>query len=257
MKFDKQEELQEDSKKELVLEELKLKYDEEAPVFRASNTSSKQTVRMFESIFKNIQNHKQSGKSVIATMLAGEPGTGKTARIKLLSKVLGLNLVVIEAPHLVEEHIINIPYLIFNTVTGQEGHDIEVFMADSHLLSTLQKLSNKDSDAVYLKKLYAQSDDVISIYEQLGGTETVIPKIIQTVRKQYSTILFLDEFLRKINPRIRNMLRGILDGKIGNDPFPKDVYPIYATNVEDEGLDDIPKNVEFNQITLENPSKKE
>ena len=45
-------------------------------------------------------------------MLSSSAGVGKTTCIKKIAKLLGLGIVVIEAPHIVEETIINIPFIV-------------------------------------------------------------------------------------------------------------------------------------------------
>jgi MoxR-like ATPase len=256
----------EEEEKEIIFEKLKLDDDEDAPEFVPVKGSAFQSVKIFENILENMQTHSSRGRSIAGIMLAGDPGTGKTARINLLAKVLGVNIVTIEAPHIVEENIINIPYIALNTAndsktTGStriEGeNEINIIIADSHLLTTIKNLSTKITDKQHIKNIYKSRPDVIEVYEQLGGTKDELPEIIAELRKTYTVILFLDEILRKISPRIRNMLRGILDGRIGNDEIPKYVYPIYASNLEDEGIGKIPSNQQFNQIVLKNPSKEE
>ena len=51
-------------------------------------------------------------------MLGGDPGIGKTSFIELFSDLTGVHLITIEIPHIVEEHIINIPFLVYNPNNG-------------------------------------------------------------------------------------------------------------------------------------------
>jgi ATP-dependent Lon protease len=44
----------------------------------------------------------------------GPPGVGKTSFVRDFAEILGLKLITVEKPHLVEEHIINIPFIVFD-----------------------------------------------------------------------------------------------------------------------------------------------
>lgn len=57
--------------------------------------------------------------------------------------------------------------------------------------------------------------------------------------------------------KIRNVLRNILNGKIGNDRIPQGVYIIMATNVNDDGVEDIPLNQDFHVINYDVSSKED
>jgi len=234
-----------------------------APEFKPSGAAMKQTIKLFEAIFDNMKN-KRDFKQFAGVLLTGNPGTGKTTRINLLSKILGINLITVEAPHIVEEHIINIPFIVFNPENDSKkagstkltGDEYTVVLADSNLYSQL-KATSKVSDEQHLKNIYRSSRDVIELFEALGGSKDELPPEIKEIRDTYSVILFLDEYFRQTSVRIRNMLRGILNGKIGAHQIPKNAYIIYATNLEDQGIDEIPQNTQFQQVELKNPSKKE
>jgi len=214
---------------------------------------------------------KQSeGNGNTGILLAGDPGVGKTSFMNFFAELVGMTLITIEAPHITEEHIINIPYIVMKggaihkAVTGgeEEGEDADykVVMADSNLYSEITS-SKKISDDVYLKKLYNSSDKTtIKIFEELGGDKDTVPRAIDIVRKKYEVILFLDEYYRQTSNRIRNMLRTILDKKIGDHDLPNNTYVAYASNMSDSGggvEDNIPKNNEFNTITMAHPPKNE
>lgn len=241
----------------------KQKKAREIKEFKPSNAAMTQTISLFEDIFENMQN-KRDFKQFAGVILAGTPGTGKTTRIGLLSKLLGIELITVEAPHIVEEHIINIPFIVFNPSdnttkggsTQLEGDEFRIELADSNLFSQISK-ARVISDDQHLKNIYKQSRDIIELYEALGGSPEELPDSISEIRKTYSVILFLDEYFRQTSARIRNMLRNILNGKIGSHDIPKNTYIIYASNLHDQGIDAIPLNNQFEQIDLKNPTKDE
>ena len=234
-----------------------------APEFHANEAKMNQTVKLFETIFDNMKN-KRDFKQYAGVLLTGNPGTGKTTRINLLSKILGVELITVEAPHIVEEHIINIPFIVFNPSdnstkqgsTKLSGDEYKVVLADSNLYSQL-KAVQKVTDEQHIKNIYKSSKDVIALYEELGGSKESLPEEIAELRQQYTVILFLDEYFRQTSVRIRNMLRGILNGKIGAHEIPKNTYIIYATNLDDQGIEEIPHNTQFEQVDLKNPTKGE
>ena len=229
--------------------------------FNASSTSYEQRVDIAEKILANMKTHSQAiGKSGI--LLAGDPGVGKTSFIKFFSALIGTELITIEAPHITEEHIINIPFIVYDPVSKSEKNatqefevsDFKIVLSDSNLYSKLNAIK-KIPDDQYLKSIYNSPADVIKVFEELGGNETTIPEDIEEVRKDFKAILFLDEYFRQTSPKIRNMLRGILNGKIGSHDIPKDAYIIYASNINDDGVEDIPLNNDFHEIEFAAPNK--
>ena len=71
---------------------------------------------------------------------------------------------------------------------------------------------------------------------------------IQEATTGFNGILFIDEFFRTGDKKIQNILRGILNGKLGKDELPGNVYIIYASNMEEEEtgtLDVITQNQQF------------
>jgi len=207
-------------------------------------------------------------------MLGGEAGIGKTTFVKMFAKLLGLNLILFEVPHIVEEHILNIPFIVFKAqgggIKGKAEYTVEedddenpddpyrVVLSDSHLANII-KSQTAIPDEEYVARLYAKGSksqaDALEYYEAMGGTQTNIPKHIRQIRKYFKTILFIDEYLRTVTPRIRNMLRTILNGKIGLDLMPPGTYTIYASNLEDEGLDPIPFQQDFQVADYQPPSR--
>lgn len=208
---------------------------------------------------------KTGNKGGGGVLLAGDPGVGKTSFMRFFSQLVGMNLITIEAPHIVEEHIINIPFIVSNALTGAETNkstkaetndEYSIELADSALFSEIQQ-QKVIPDAAYIKKIYSDKD-LTAVYEKLGGTSTNIPKSIAIARSQFSTILFLDEYWRQVSTKIRNMLRGILNGKIGLHDLPKSTYIAYASNLQDAGVETSkPSNSQFFELEFSAPDKDE
>jgi len=220
----------------------------------------KQYIYTINNIVANMDAQSSGMRSGV--LLTGAPGVGKTSMVKFLASISGIDMVTIEAPHIVEEHIINIPFIVFSAATGKtvsgkttgEKKGTSVVLADSHLYTRL-KNARKMDDPSLLKHIYSSSKDAIGIWEEMGGNKTTMPRLIKRIRDQFDIFLFLDEFFRQTPQRIRNMLRGILDGKIGLHTLPPNVYSIFATNLEDEGIDEIPDNTQLRFVEFETPSK--
>lgn len=231
--------------------------------FKPSASSLKQTIKLFEVIFDNMANKKDFSQ-YHGVLMSSEPGVGKTSKVNLLSKVLGIELITIEAPHIVEEHIVQIPFIVFDPISDSKkgGHtqlkvdEYHIELADSNLYSQL-KGAHKITDAQLLKSIYTSSQDVIELFEYFGGSKEQVPQEFQKIRSQYNVLLFLDEYFRQTSMRIRNMLRGILNNKLGTHDLPKDAYMIYASNLNDQGVEDIPLNTQFEHVKMKAPSKDE
>lgn len=198
-------------------------------------------------------------------LLAGSTGIGKTTFIKQVGKILGMSIILIEAPHITEEHLINIPFITFKPQNQKKDgsvqidlNNFDVSLAKSHLASEL-KSSVPLSDQEYLRTIQNSDDNTKSIYKELGGEVDKIPDEISAVRHQYKVILFLDEYFRQTSANVRNILRGILNGRIGNDRIPPQVYVIYASNLSDTGstIEQIPLNADFKVMDFKAPTKDE
>lgn len=224
------------------------------------------TLKKVNAIITNMESN-YGQKSKAGVMLTGDPGVGKTTFAKKLGKLFGIEVIIVEAPHITEEHVINIPFISINPITGKEtkksgqiakdenSTEFKLHLAQSNLYSLVtakEKISDKD----YLSSVY-KNKTITALFENLGGDKNTIPKDVDGIRKQYNVILFLDEYYRNEAPRIQNMLRGILNNKIGLHDIPNSTYVLYASNLNDEGLTDIPQNHEFKQINFENPNKDE
>lgn len=184
--------------------------------------------------------------SVKGLMIGGDTGLGKTSFIKQLGKILGLPVVIVEVPHVTEEELINIPFIVVQP-NGQTAKGVDTIKPDggdgkvvnrtqfglklskSHLVSTLEKLGqNPMPDETTLK-----AHDAALLKAFMADPERA--RTVQVVRNQYDRILFLDEFFRQTNPTIVNILRNILNGQIGNDEVPEGTYTAYASNLKDTG----------------------
>lgn len=210
--------------------------------------------------------HTAGGVQHGGMLLAGDPGIGKTTAVNILGKLLDVNVITIEVPHIVEEHLINIPFIVFNpatnattggTTSGRIGEDdYKLVLADSHLFQQMQQ-SRHTTDDQYLEYIKTAPPVVQSLYAALGGTATAIPADIKNVRSKIGNILFLDEFYRQTSTRIRNILRSILNGNIGMHRIPSSTYIVYASNMADEGLDEVPHNHQFLLKNFSPPSRDE
>lgn len=221
------------------------------------------------------QQAKGNRNGLGSILLKGDPGVGKTTFLELVGAVTGVDLITIEVPHIVEEHIINIPFLVYNSVTGQEktgttkleakqeGDEYSMVLADSNLFTQIQS-AQPISDQEYIQ--YILSDNPTSnmqriarkMFEQMGGSPDHIPEQINAMRHNFKCILFLDEYFRDTSVRIRNILRDMLNGNIGMHQIPKGTFLMYASNMRDEGLVEIPQNTQFSRaIEFKAPKKDE
>lgn len=209
-------------------------------------------------------------------LLTGAPGIGKTTFAKVFGELVGMQVIIIEVPHITEEHMINIPFIVFNPETNstQAGNlalqdkggdvkserpqDYKLVLAQSNLYTQLIN-SQPVPDQKYLQDLAKAPAYVQEIFKHLGGTQTTIPHVIQGVRSKFKNILFLDEFFRSTTMRIRNILRGLLNHEIGMHRLPASTYVMYASNMSDTGntVEEVPTNYEFKQIQYQRASKED
>ena len=233
-----------------------------APLNKIASASLKKRKDLLDIVFSHMDG-KSEGSVAGGLLLAGDPGVGKTSFVYQMSQLLGIKLVVIETPHLIEEHIINIPFIVFDGKgSGPQSSEVKAKMGVKLANSALyEQISNaiKVSDSEYLAAMKRASGDIKELYRQLGGTDTEIPEEIKQQRDQFTCILFLDEFYRKTSSSIRNMLRGILNGRLGNHELPKNTFVLYASNMDDTGdsLDTVSLNQDFRKVKFEAPNKEE
>ena len=137
-----------------------------------SSSAVNTRARTLEQVLDNMA--VQSGTGIILT---GATGIGKTTFIKQLGKLLGMNVELIEAPHITEEHLINIPFVTFlpngTTRTGQMDLDptkINITLAQSHLASILHS-SRAIPDSQYMSLVHRFDNNTRALYQKLGGDE--------------------------------------------------------------------------------------
>jgi len=200
-------------------------------------------------------------------ILSGDVGTGKTSFIKQFANIVGLPLIMIEAPHLVEEHLVNLPFLVqigkkekhkYTTYDKNIAKGYDVKLSTSYLARMLKEakpLSDKEiQDALTPtgKRLRDKYEDIIN--------ELVNNKDVD--KSKYTVILFIDEFYRTSSPKMKNLLRQLLNKRMGVDKIDSSVYFVYASNIasneSDNGsIDDIPLNYQMLDMEFFAPSKDE
>jgi len=219
-------------------------------------------IQTLEHIFDNMH-AKSAGLGQAGFMLGGDTGVGKTSFIRDLAALLGLKLIMIETPHIVEEHIIDIPFIVVNpngtskteqmvvdTKASQQQFDIKFAKSNLH---TALVAAKKEADAALLSNITKRAD-LAMIWEKIGGSPKKIPSEIADLRAKYDVILFLDEYFRQTSTTIRNMLRSILNGRIGANEIADNVYIIFASNLVDQGVGDILENEDFRLLNFDKPS---
>jgi len=229
-----------------------------------STAASPETIKVINHVLDNM--HSSHGTGLL---LAGSTGIGKTTFVKQLGKLLGMKMILIEVPHITEENLINIPFMVFDHAhprgqkgsetfekkTDSSGRTYNVVLGRSYLASQLEK-ATQIPDSQYISDVMA--DPVVSkIYQAKGGTAEKIPEEFKQIRNKYKVILFLDEYWRQTSDNVRNILRTILNGRIGNDPIPPKTYIIYASNMEDVGgsIERVPTNADFKKVQFPAPTK--
>lgn len=233
-----------------------------APKVSNNNVYSEQVFKML-----SLMDGQASGSGIKnSLLLSGDPGVGKTSFIRSYAKLLGLPLVTVEAPHITEEHIINIPFMIIRgdkvetdsavvelsagTNINDKSQTFEIVQSESNLVTKLKSMQNlKLKDQQHLASV-ARDKNLRVIYANYRA-------LINTVRDSYNCILFLDEYYRNDNIKIRNILRNILNGRIGNDKIPKGTFIVYASNLSDDGLEEIPMNNDFAEMEFKSPDKEQ
>lgn len=217
------------------------------------------------------------GSQAQSMLLTGAPGIGKTTFAKIFGELVGMKVIIIEIPHITEEHLINIPFIVFNPETNttspgrialtdgsedgaesEQSQDYKLVLAQSNLYTQLIN-GQPIPDQKYLQDLARAPAYVQEMFKNLGGTETTIPPIIQGIRQKFKNILFLDEFFRSTTMRIRNILRGLLNHEIGMHRVPSSTYLMYASNMSDTGgtVEETPSNYEFKQLEYKKASKED
>lgn len=221
-----------------------------------------QTIKLISKVLGHMA-HKEQGHQVGGVLLAGDPGIGKTTFVELFGSLLGIKTVIIEVPHITEEHLINIPFIVFNPITNQEqrmssqmNDEYKLVLAQSNLYTQIAA-AEPLSDQQYIEHIKNSPTYIQDLYKHFGGTEDTIPPAFEQARRSFHSILFLDEYYRQTSMRIRNIMRGILNNRIGLHPIPKSTYIMYASNMRDTGLEDIPSNHQFMETEFKTPAAKD
>ena len=195
------------------------------------------------------------GQEAGKLLLTGDPGTGKSRTVETLVSLLKMQCITIEAPHVSEEAIINIPYLVrrgnevennMDTYKSAGENDFEVINAESNLVTRLKRTKPiKDSEYSRFLKSNKVLTPLAENYKE----------VIETL--PYQNVLFIDEYYRTGSKRIQNLFRTILNGNIGDTPIPANTYIIFASNMDnsDGSLDSISLNQQFSKINFDAPSK--
>ena len=141
-----------------------------------STAASPETIRVINHVLDNMHSSHRTG-----LLLAGSTGIGKTTFVKQLAKLLGMKMILIEVPHITEENLINIPFMVFDHAhpRGQKGNETfekktdssgrtyNVVLGQSYLAAQLQK-ATLIPDSQYMSDVMA--DPVVSkIYQAKIG----------------------------------------------------------------------------------------
>ena len=238
-------------------------------------------LEMINNVLDNMYDH------ISGILLVGPTGIGKTSFVYQFSELMGMNAVVVEAPHVSEEHLVNIPFMVYNPInkTKKAGTDQltpveparkaakspnqpidikkwDVVYGKSHLVASIEAL-RPVSDQELLNHMNSKSsNNTKALWKGLGGTETTIPPRVAELRRRYSSILFIDEFMRQVTGGVRNILRDlVVDKKVGDNDLPPNVYSMYASNLKDTGsqgtVEQMPSFYQFQQIHFPTPSKQD
>lgn len=211
--------------------------------------------KFVESVLMNMINTSK-GLEKGSLLLKGDPGTGKTSAIQQFAGLMGMNIYTIEAPHVSEDSIISVPYLI------RKGNDVERKVSEFKEIEGGFEVINAESSLISeLKKKVPMKDTTwnqfITANKHLSPIRDSYRRPIDKIREVYNSILFIDELYRVGSPRLQNLFRTILNGNLGGTPIPKNVYIIFASNMDnsDGSLDDIPLNHQFSAVDFDKPSK--
>ncbi len=238
----------------------------------------------FERAFKTLLEQTRAEHYHGSVLFTGSAGIGKTTTVLNFGKTLGIPVVVIEVPHITEEHLINIPFIVQNQDTKKGGTstaevhgdpnstdansefwkdngEYKIILANSVLYSTLSKKQTTPDDE-YLDYINNHApSECRAMFFKHGGNEDTIPAAFQAIRKKVSVILFIDELYRTTTANIRNMLRGLMDGFIGKHKLPASVFQVYASNMVDTGgdggIEDVAEHEHYLEVEFVPPTKDE
>ena len=159
--------------------------------------------RKIKYVMRNMKS-QATKKMSAGIMLKGDVGTGKTSFVRTLANILGIELIYIEVPNVIEEHITKIPFVVYKgnkvthgtTTVDENGY--EIVASESNLVSILKKKKRMtDSEWKRSRSLTKVTRD---LYDKLK-------RRIEARRQEYIRILFLDEFYRMSSKRVGNLMR--------------------------------------------------
>ena len=121
-----------------------------------------QTIKLLEKVLGHMD-QMRGGSVHGGILLSGDPGIGKTTFVEQLASLLGLQAIVIEVPHMTEEHLINIPFVVFNPATNSTQNfasrevpsnekEYSVVLAQSALFNHIVQ-ARQLPDAEYIKHI--------------------------------------------------------------------------------------------------------
>lgn len=227
-------------------------FESQVPTFNVSTVNWKNRARMFSLIFD-----RMIEKRGAPICLEGGTGIGKTTFVKQLALILGMDALIIEVPHISTEQVINIPYIVTRKDQKMsstiKSKDIET--ARSYL-SDRCNLLKKSADQKYLADMETWPEDTKALYKSFN--QEMLRKI-KVIRQKYSGILFLDEYYRKTSKEVRQVLRQLLEHKIGQDALPADIFVITASNMKDVGqsVEKLEGNTVHRGVQYKAPNKDE
>lgn len=218
-----------------------------------------------KTVIKNM-NLMKRGVSRSGLQLTGQPGLGKTSSMVQLSILLGMDLFVLEGSAITEDQFVEIPYVVFRKGIKKDGviqaasdnGEYDLVNAESALATQIGAMKLLP-EAQWMQQLN-QHKNLKVVFNDLEKIIRMIRMKSNTDKSGFKAILLLDEYFRTGSKKISNLLRTILNGKIGNTEIPQGVYIITASNVDnsDGSLDTINLNQDFSEVSFDKrfkPSK--
>lgn len=154
-----------------------------------------------------------------------------TSFLNSISTLTGVPLVIIEAPHITAEHLINIPFLVIDGLKKRTGNiqletdssgDLKIVQAESNLVTQLRTHKQKSREEI--EQLISKNAQLKAVYESPD-----VQRRLMGIDGMFNSILFLDEYFRTSSKQIKNVLRNILNGRIGCWDYSQEVE-IETTN---------------------------
>jgi len=263
-----------EAKKELKLDKVSVNKkvnikDIKGKKYNIPATSKGNKFEEFLKICLKNMNLMQKGFGKSSLQLQSQPGAGKTSALVQLSILLGMELFIIEGSAMTEDSFVEIPYIVFRNgkrtektakYNKEDNDEYSLVNAESALATQIRKM-----------KVIPETQWMASL-EQNKNLKVIFnkyEKFIRIIRMQkasdksgFKGILLLDEYLRTGSKKVTNLLRTILNGKIGNTDIPAGIWIVTATNTDnsDGSLDTINLNQQFQAVDFDKdlkPSKED